>query len=159
MLRLAFTALLGTLMLSAADSAAPGAPAVKPRLVVLTDIENEPDDTQSLVRLLLYANDIELRGLVATTSVHMRQGVHPESIRRIIERYGQVLPRLREHDLAYPDVAQLLARVAPGQPGYGLQAIGDGRDSPGAQLLLRELERPDPRPLWVSVWGGANTLA
>ena len=51
MLRLAFTALLGTLMLSAAASAAPEAPAVKPRLVVLTDIENEPDDTQSLVRL------------------------------------------------------------------------------------------------------------
>jgi hypothetical protein len=53
----------------------------------------------------------------------------------------------------------LLARVAPGQPGYGLQAIGDGRESRGSELLLRELDRPDPRPLWVSVWGGANTLA
>ncbi|MBW8893175.1 MAG: DUF1593 domain-containing protein, partial [Burkholderiales bacterium] len=106
MLRLAFTALLGALMLSggaSAASTAPEAPAVKPRLVVLTDIENEPDDTQSLVRLLLYANDIELRGLVATTSVHMKQGVHPESIKRLIERYAQVLPRLREHDPAYPD--------------------------------------------------------
>jgi len=159
MLKHAFAAVLGALMLSGGASAAPEAPAVKPRLVVLTDIENEPDDTQSLVRLLLYANDIELRGLVATTSVHMRQGVHPESIRRVIERYGQVLPRLRQHDAAYPDAVQLLARVAPGQPGYGLQAIGDGRNSPGAELLIRELDRPDPRPLWVSVWGGANTLA
>jgi hypothetical protein len=159
MLRFAFTALLGMLMLAAGASAAPEKPALQPGLVVPTDPQNEPDDTQSLVRLLLYANDIDLRGLVATTSVHMRQGVHPESIRRIIERYGQVLPRLREHDPAYPDAAQLLALVAPGQPGYGLQAIGDGRDSAGAQLLLRELERPDPRPLWISVWGGANTLA
>ena len=159
MLKHAFAAVLGALMLSGGASAAPEATAVKPRLVVLTDIENEPDDTQSLVRLLLYANDIELRGLVATTSVHMRQGVHPESIRRVIERYGQVLPRLRQHDAAYPDAVQLLARVAPGQPGYGLQAIGDGRNSPGAELLIRELDRPDPRPLWVSVWGGANTLA
>ncbi|WP_458232357.1 nucleoside hydrolase-like domain-containing protein [Roseateles sp. P5_E8] len=157
--RLILAALLGTLMLSAAASAAPEAPFVKPRLVVLTDIENEPDDTQSLVRLLLYANDIELRGLVATTSVHMKQGVHPESIKRVIQRYAQVLPRLRQHDRAYPDAAQLLARVASGQPGYGLQAIGDGRDTPGSELLLRELERPDARPLWVSVWGGANTLA
>jgi len=125
MLKHAFATVLGALMLSGGASAAPEATAVKPRLVVLTDIENEPDDTQSLVRLLLYANDIELRGLVATTSVHMRQGVHPESIRRVIERYGQVLPRLRQHDAAYPDAVQLLARVAPGQPGYGLQAIGD----------------------------------
>ncbi|WP_457356169.1 nucleoside hydrolase-like domain-containing protein [Roseateles sp. P5_D6] len=64
MLRFAFTALLGALMLSGGASAAPEAPPAKPRLVVLTDIENEPDDTRSLVlvRLLLYANDIELRG-------------------------------------------------------------------------------------------------
>ncbi len=135
------------------------APSDKPRLFVLTDIENEPDDTQSLVRLLLYANDIELRGLVATTSVHMKEGVHPESIVRVVDRYAQVLPRLRLHDPAYPDAEQLLSRVAPGQPGYGLQAIGDGHDTPGSELLRRELERHDPRPLWVSVWGGANTLA
>jgi hypothetical protein len=38
MLRFAFTALLGMLMLAAGASAAPEAPAVKPRLVVLTDI-------------------------------------------------------------------------------------------------------------------------
>lgn len=132
---------------------------VKPRVFVLTDIENEPDDTQSLVRLLLYANDLDLRGLVATTSTHMRDSVHPESIRRVIQRYGQVLPRLREHDRAYPDASQLLALVASGQPGYGMQAIGEGRDSPGSALLLRELDRPDPRPLWISVWGGPNTLA
>ena len=40
-----------------------------------------------------------------------------------------------------------------------MQAIGEGRDTPGSTLLLRELQRPDPRPLWVSVWGGVNTLA
>jgi hypothetical protein len=142
-----------------APVSAPEAPSARPRLFVLTDIENEPDDTQSLVRLMLYANDIELRGLVATTSVHMRQGVHPESIKRVIARYAQVLAQLRQHDPAYPDAAQLLARVAAGQPSYGLKAVGDGHDTPGSELLLRELERPDPRPLWVSVWGGVNTLA
>jgi hypothetical protein len=147
--------LLGLCGLTAAADSLPE----RPRLIVLTDIENEPDDTQSLVRLLLYANDIELRGLVATTSTHLREAVHPESIRRLIGRYAQVLTRLRQHDPAYPAAAELLARVAAGQPGYGLQAIGEGRDTPGSALLLRELERPDPRPLWVSVWGGANTLA
>src|ERR1035437_164826 len=163
MLKLKITAWLTLLSLSGVALCAPVTaatePTPRPRLFVLTDIENIPDDTQSLVRLLLYANDIELRGLVATTSVHMRQGVHPESIKRVIERYAQVLPQLRQHDPAYPDAAQLLERVAAGQPSYGLKAIGDGHDSPGSELLLRELERPDPRPLWVSVWGGVNTLA
>ena len=49
----------------------------RPRVFILTDVENEPDDTQSLVRLMLYANELDLRGLVATTSVHMKDGVHP----------------------------------------------------------------------------------
>jgi hypothetical protein len=146
------------LCLCLAGAALAAAPPERPRLVVLTDIENEPDDTQSLVRLLLYANDIELRGLVATTSTHLRDRVHPDSIRRVIERYGQVLPRLRQHDPAYPAAPELLTLVAAGQPGYGLQAIGEGRDTPGSALLLRELLRPYPRPLWVSEAPGCGAI-
>ena len=138
---------------------ASAAATARPRLVVLTDIENEPDDSQSLVRLLLYANDIELRGLVATTSVHLRSQAHPEAILRILDRYAEVLPQLRDHDAAYPEADVLRARVVAGQAGYGMRAVGQGRGSPGSELLRRELERDDPRPLWVSVWGGANTLA
>ena len=41
---------------------------LKPRLFVLTDIENEPDDAQSMVRLMTYSNQLEIEGLVATTS-------------------------------------------------------------------------------------------
>jgi hypothetical protein len=50
-------------------------------------------------------------------------------------------------------------RNAEAHAGHGSQAIGEGRDTPGSALLLRELERADPRPLWVSIRGGANTLA
>jgi len=32
----------------------------KNRVIVLTDIEADPDDTQSLVRLLLYSNQIDI---------------------------------------------------------------------------------------------------
>lgn len=41
----------------------------KHRLIVLSDIEADPDDTQSFVRLLLYSNEIDIEGLIATTSV------------------------------------------------------------------------------------------
>lgn len=130
------------------------------RLIVLTDIEADPDDTQSLVRLLLYANEIDIEGLVATTSVHMKDEIHPASILRVIDRYAQVLPRLREHDRAYPAAAALRARVRRGQAGYGMAAVGEARDTPGSDLILQALRREDDRrPVWVAVWGGANTLA
>ncbi len=44
---------------------------VKPRVVVLTDIENEPYDAQSMVRFLLYSNHYDVEGLIATTSDHL----------------------------------------------------------------------------------------
>jgi hypothetical protein len=42
------------------------------RVIVLTDIENEPDDAQSMVRFLLYSNHYDVEGLIATTSQHLR---------------------------------------------------------------------------------------
>ena len=40
----------------------------KPRVIVLTDITNEPDDEQSVVLFLCYTNEFNVEGLVATTS-------------------------------------------------------------------------------------------
>ena len=64
----------------------------KNRTIILTDIENEPDDKQSLVRLLLYYNEIDLEGIIATTSCWMPDAVHPQSITQVIQamkRYSQ----------------------------------------------------------------------
>ena len=55
---------------------APGAYA-KERVFVLTDIENEPDDAMSMVRFLTYANQFDIEGLVATTSIHQKNHVAP----------------------------------------------------------------------------------
>jgi hypothetical protein len=146
------------LALASTSWAAPSSPA-KARLVVLTDIEADPDDTQSLVRLMLYSNEIDIEGIVATTSIHMRDEVHRDSILAIIERYAQVRANLLKHAPGYPPADALRAVVAEGQPGYGMAAVGDGKDTPGSRLLLRVLDSEDPRPVWVTVWGGANTLA
>jgi hypothetical protein len=129
------------------------------RLFVLTDIENEPDDTQSLVRLLLYANKFDIEGIVATTSVHMKDATHPESIRAVIQRYGQVRANLLKHEPGYPTAAQLLSKVQASTPLYGMAGVGDGKDSAGSDLLVRAIKSDDRRPLWVTAWGGANTLA
>jgi hypothetical protein len=46
-----------------------------------------------------------------------------------------------------------------GQSSYGMEAVGDGRMTPGAEAIIRAADSADPRPLWISVWGGVNTLA
>ncbi len=72
------------------------------RVIVLTDIEADPDDTQSLVRLLLYSNQIEIKGLVATTSCWLQNKINPESIERVIRAYDKVQPNLLKHEEAFP---------------------------------------------------------
>ena len=51
----------------------------KRRVVVLTDIEADPDDTQSLIRFLLYSNQWDIEGLIATTSIHQQTRTAPEA--------------------------------------------------------------------------------
>jgi len=131
----------------------------KHRLIVLTDIEADPDDTQSLVRLLLYSNVIDIKGLIATTSCWHKTRVDPESIKKVIRAYGKVQPNLNKHEAGFPDAEALLMKVKQGLPKYGMLGVGDGKDSQGSDWILKVLEEKDERPLWISVWGGVNTLA
>ena len=39
-------------------------PAVKPRLLVLTDIGVDPDDPQSLIRLLVHSNEFQIEAMI-----------------------------------------------------------------------------------------------
>lgn len=131
----------------------------KNRAVILTDIEADPDDTESLVRLLLYSNVIDIKGIIATTSTHMRNIVHPESIQRIIRAYSKVRTNLMKHESGFPEASSLLELVKQGLPEYGMIGVGDGKDSPGSEWIIKVLEEKDDRPLWICVWGGSNTLA
>jgi hypothetical protein len=131
----------------------------KHRVIILSDIGADPDDTQSFVRLFLYANEIDIRGLIATTSCWYKTRVNPESIKKIINAYGKVQPNLIKHDADFPVAQTLLQLVKQGLPKYGMEGVGNGNDSQGSDWIIKVLEEKDERPLWVSVWGGANTLA
>ncbi|WVQ98172.1 hypothetical protein IAU59_005294 [Kwoniella sp. CBS 9459] len=134
---------------------------IKPRLFVLTDIDNEPDDAESFVRLLLYTNEIDLEGVVAVTSTWLRYEVHPETLQSILDGYEAVRPNLLRHDKAYPSIESLRALVKPGYPAYGSEGVGEGKDSEGSEALIAAADREDEhgRPLHVALWGGANCLA
>jgi hypothetical protein len=134
-------------------------PEAKERVFVLTDISNEPDDEQSMVRFLVYANEYDIEGLVATTSTWLRDKTREDLIRRQIDAYGQVRDNLLRHAPGFPTREHLLSVTRTGQPGYGMAHVGEGRSTAGSQLLIEAADRDDPRPLWVSVWGGVNTLA
>lgn len=131
----------------------------KPRVLVLTDIENEPDDAQSLVRFLTYANHFDIEGLVATTSIHQQDETAAWRIREIVEAYGKVQENLLLHEPGYPTAESLLEVIREGRPNYGMNAVGQGNDSSGSELVIAAVDRDDPRPLWVTVWGGPNVLA
>lgn len=131
----------------------------KPRAIILSDIEADPDDSQSFVRLLLYANKIDLKGLIATTSVWQKSKVAPESIKKIVLAYGKVQPNLNKHEAGFPDAKTLLAVTKKGAAKYGMLGVGKAEDSEGSEWIISVLEENDPRPLYISVWGGVNTLA
>ena len=103
----------------------------------MTDIANEPDDQMSMVRLLVYSNQLDIEGLIATTSTWMKNKVRPDVIHTLIDAYEQVLPNLLRHQPGFPSAESLRAVVVSGQPAYGMAAVGTDKMSAGADLIIR----------------------
>lgn len=133
--------------------------AEKPRVIVLTDISNEPDDEESMVRFLVYANEYDVEGLIATTSAWLRDTTRLDLIQRQINAYGLVRNNLLKHAPGYPTVDHLLAVAKTGQTGFGMNDVGFGKSTVGSNHIISIIDRPDDRPVWICCWGGANTLA
>jgi hypothetical protein len=150
----------------------------KPRIVVLTDIapaEVEPDDLQSLVRLLAYADRPEIEALIFSTGWNTSGGHSNwiEFIYQAIDAYERDLPHLQRRSeqtefltdesrqpLGYwPTPRYLRSVTMPGSQKRGMEHVGPDNDSPGSAWILRLADERDERPIWVLAWGGGNTLA
>jgi hypothetical protein len=125
---------------------------------VLTGIESEPDDPMSLVRFLLCSNQFDVEGLNATASVHQPDKIGDWRIKEVLAAYQQVQPNLLKHEPGFPTRNQLFNVVKRGNPGYGLDGVGSGKDSEDSDWIISVLKQADTRPVWVTVWGGANCL-
>ena len=153
---------------------------LKPRLVVCTDIapaDVEPDDMESMVRLMAYADCFEIEAII--TSVGWNCDPYPQEwhqyLQRVIEAYAKDLPNLMKRSgqegfflepefgpqpMGYwPTAEYIKSRALMGSIHGGIKAVGDGNDSPGSWKLIRLADEQDPRPIYVAAWGGANTLA
>jgi hypothetical protein len=146
------------LLLLGAAGGAPGSDAldgVRPRVLVSTDIGGtDPDDFQSMVHLLVYADCFEIEGLVSSPFGPGRK----EHILRVIDRYEQDYANLKTYSDRYPTPAALRAITKEGaldSPG----PAGIGAPTEGSDWIVRCARRGDPRPLHVLVWGGIEDLA
>ena len=141
----------------------PAAAEPKPRLLVLTDIGGDPDDQQSLIRLMVYSNEFEIEGLIASASGtpgELKEAVtKTQLIREIVAAYGRVRDSLAQHAEGFPSEEYLRSRIKSGNPQRGLGAIGDGHDTEGSRWIIAVAERDDPRPLNIVIWGGQTDLA
>ncbi|MBN1482882.1 DUF1593 domain-containing protein [candidate division KSB1 bacterium] len=133
--------------------------AEKPRIIVLTDIENEPDDAMSMVRFLTYSNQWDVEALIATTSIHQQKATAAWRIKEIVDAYGKVQENLLKHEKGFPTADYLFSIIKEGRQDYGMNAVGEGMDSPGSDMIIDVVDRDDNRPVWVLVWGGPNCLA
>lgn len=91
----------------------------KPRVFVLTDITNEPDDAESFVRYLTYSNQFRTEGIVATTSTWLRNTVAPENLHEIVDAYEKIVNNLNAHvhpESPYPSAQYMRSIIKSGPP-------------------------------------------
>lgn len=157
--KLAFALSMALALPSSLHAATPPTAPEKHRIIILSDIGNEPDDSQSLVRFLVYSNEFDVEGIVATTSTWLRDKVNTPMIQSRIDAYEKALPNLRHHAAGYPSAQALRAVVRSGRAGFGMAAVGEGKSTDASRLIIQAVDKPDPRPVWIDVWGGAVDLA
>jgi len=157
----------------------PGTSAIRPRVIISSDFppvdvipvgagsgpadkRSDPDDVQSMVRFLLYTNDLDVEGLVASAGT-LANIAKKQNILDILNVYDQVDENLRRHDPRYPTADRLRSVTWEGRSNaWGKPAndiLGEGKDSEASNAIIGVVDRPDPRPVWVCVWGGSREVA
>jgi hypothetical protein len=133
--------------------------------------KSDPDDLQSMVRFLLYANEFDIEGLIASAGTFAMEA-HKQHILDVLDQYDKVDGNLRKHDPNYPTADDLRAVTYEGrgnnhdlpiQWGKDKQSyteiIGEGMDSEASNAIIAAVDKPDPRPIYIGVWGGPREVA
>jgi hypothetical protein len=152
----------------------------KSKAVVFTD--GEVDDMDSFIRLLLYSNDIDIKGLVYTSSewhyagdgkgtlftsemggMASRYGARSELrwtgtkwMEQMIDEYAISWPSLIKNDPAYPSPEKLKSIVKIGNIDFEGEM---SNNTDGSEYTKQLILDDDPAPIYMLIWGGTNTLA
>lgn len=135
----------------------------KPRVIVTTD--GETDDRCSMNRFLLYTNEVEVLGLIHSSSKHHWKGDSEHAPKKwepvvwldeMLNNYAAVYPNLRLHEDDYPTPDYLREQVFVGNIAYeGEMTL----ETPGSNRIVEVLLDENPAPVWLQAWGGPNTIA
>jgi hypothetical protein len=137
----------------------------KPRTVITTD--GEVDDMNSVIRFLLYANEVDLSGIVLTSSTYHyagdeKAGIQPyrwtgtQWLQDYINAYEKVYPNLSVQADGYPTPDYLRSITKIGN----IKNVGEMDEvTEGSELLKELFLDDDDRKLYVQTWGGTNTTA
>lgn len=135
------------------------------RTVITTD--GEVDDMNSVIRALLYANDMDIEGIVLTSSMYHyagneSKGVEPfrwtgtQWIYDFLDDYEAVYDNLKSHDSNYPEPDYLRSVTKIGN----ISNKGEMDEVTEGSEFLKELFLDNnSEPLYVQTWGGTNTTA
>ncbi|MEV7866413.1 DUF1593 domain-containing protein [Streptomyces sp. NPDC088124] len=144
------------------------APSAAPRTIVTTD--PELDDLNSMLRMLLYSNEINIAGLVYSSSQHHYRGDPSRGleahrwpapgarlhIAEAVDAYARAYPNLVRHDPRYPAPSRLRSLIAMGN----VTDEGDmAADTEGSDLIRKVLLDDKPGQVFLQAWGGPNTIA
>ena len=128
------------------------------RVFVSTDLGGDPDDIQSLYRLLHYSDVMAVEGIISSPGPGAENSA--DKIRRWIREVRVDSLRAKGHPELIAEAAALaLVRQGLTEPG----PPGPGRATDGSRLLIERAKADDPaglgRPLWVQVWGSMTDVA
>jgi hypothetical protein len=127
----------------------------KYRVIVSTDIGGtDPDDFQSMVHLFLYADTIEIEGLISSPFGPGRK----EHILQVIDQYEKDYPNLKTYSEKYPAPDSLRSITKQGATDVAGYA-GFDKPTEGSEWIVKCARKKDSRPLYILVWGGIEDLA
>ena len=151
----------------------------QPRVVIMTDFppvdvipggagygptekRSDSDDLQSMIRFLLYSNELKVEGLVASAGTFANIA-NKRNILDLLYLYDHVDENLRKHDSRYPTADKLRSVTWQGLSGtYNRPAgeiMGRGKDTEASEKIIGLLDMPDESPVWFCIWGGSADLA
>jgi hypothetical protein len=152
----------------------------KVKTIITTD--GEIDDIDTFIRLLLYANEFEIEGLIYSSSMwhykgdgkgtlftsemEMTKALYGERtdlrwpgtlwIEELITAYNAVYPNLILHDTGYPSPEKLKKMIRVGNIDFEGEME---KITPGSEWIKEKLLAPDSDDLFLQAWGGTNTMA
>ncbi len=125
------------------------------RVIVSSDIGGtDPDDFQSMVHLLVYADVLDIEGFVSSPYGPGRR----RDILQVIDCYERDYANLKTHSDKYPTPDALRAITKQGETERAPYA-GVRQPTEGSRWIVQCARRDDPRPLHILIWGGIEDLA